>query len=113
MNPHSIDDLCRVRAILVEVATKQDTITYTALAQRAGLQWNHANPNDRKLIGELLGAVSSQEYDRGRPLLTAVVLRKGEDVPGPGFRGLEGFPESDEFVQTELKRVHDFWRWRT
>jgi hypothetical protein len=29
-------------------------------------------------------------------------------MPGAGFRGLEGFPESDEFYETELRRVHDF-----
>ncbi len=76
--------------------------------EQVGLQWDHKNPNDRKLIGQLLGEVSRQEYSRGRPLLTAVVVMKGEDMPGAGFRGLEGFPESDEFYETELRRVHDF-----
>lgn len=113
MKPPTLEDLVRCRAVLVEVATRQETISYTDFAGRANLQWDHTNPNDRKLIGELLGAVSRQEYACGRPLLTAVVVRKGEEFPGRGFRGLEGFPESDEFVQTELRRVHDFWRWRT
>ena len=112
MNGYTQDDLIRVRAALTEIATRRKTITYTDLANRVGLKWDHKNPNDRKLIGQLLGEVSRQEYSRGRPLLTAVVVRKGEDMPGPGFRGLEGFPESDEFYETELRRVHDFWEWR-
>ena len=112
MMGYSREDLIRARAALIEVATRHETITYTDFATRIGLQWNHKNPNDRKLMGQLLGEVSRQEYERGRPLLTAVVVRKGEDVPGPGFRGLEGFPESDEFYETELRRVRDFWAWR-
>lgn len=111
MKNYSPKDAIRARALLVEVASERGTITYSELAQRLGFQWNHRNPNDRRLIGELLGEVSLQEYVRGRPLLTAVVLRKGGDMPGPGFRGLLDFPESDEFCVTEIRRVHDFWAW--
>lgn len=109
---YDIDQLINVRSILIEVATRGDTIAYSDLATRAGLAFNHKLANDRRVFGLLLGDVSKQEYGRGRPLLTAVVVRKGEGKPGPGFLGLEGFPETEEFWETELKRVHDFWAWR-
>lgn len=112
MQGYTRDDVVHVRALLVEVATRGETITYTELAKRAGLTWDHKNSNDRKLIGQLLGEVSVQEYSRGRPLLTAVVVRKGEDLPGPGFWGLQDFPQTTEFCETEQRRVHDFWAWR-
>lgn len=113
MTDYDTDQLIRVRAILIEVASQEDgTISYSDLAKRAGLQFNHRLANDRRVFGLLLGDVSRQEYARGRPLLTAVVVRKGEGKPSPGFMGLEGFPETEEFWETELKRVHDFWVWR-
>ena len=112
MNSYTKDEVIRARANLIEIATKGETITYTDFAALMGFHWNHKNPNDRRLLGQLLGEVSRQEYERGRPLLTAVVVRKNEELPGPGFRGFLDFPESDEFCETEKRRVHDFWRWR-
>ena len=39
-------------------------------------------------------------------------MRVAGAQPGPGFLGLAGFPQTEEFWETELKRVHDFWAWR-
>lgn len=115
MQDYGADELMRVRGVLVEVATRQETISYTDLADRARLDWNHKSARDRELLGQLLGEVSREEYERGRPLLTAIVVRKGEEVPGPGFgvmtKGL-ALPTSEEFWSAELRRVHEFWRWR-
>jgi hypothetical protein len=105
------NDLVRVRGILVEVASRRERITYTELANRAQLTWNHRSKADRAAFGRLLGEVSSAEYARGRPLLTAVVVRKDTREPGTGFLGLEDFPKTREFWLIELKRVQDFWAW--
>ncbi len=104
-------DLIKVREILVGVASHRATISYKDLAARAGLAWNHRSPNDRKDFGRLLGEVSHAEYAKGRPLLTAVVVRDDTGEPGKGFLGLEGFPKTREFWETEFKRVKDFWAW--
>ena len=112
VDDYSTEDLIRVRAVLIEVASARGTIAYSTLAERSGVDFNHRRANDRRVFGLLLGDVSHQEYGRGRPLLTALVVRKGSGKPGPGFLGLEGFPETEEFWETELRRVHDFWEWR-
>lgn len=112
MDGYTTDDLIKVRAVLIEVASARDTISYSGLAERADVDFNHRMANDRRQLGLLLGDVSRQEYAQGRPLLTAVVVRKDTGEPGDGFLGLEGFPETREFWETELKRVHDFWEWR-
>jgi|SRR5579863_1349574 len=112
MTGYTKDDLIRVRSHLIGVASRRETITYTDLTTAVGIPWSHRNPNDRKLIGELLGEISKQEYERGRPMLTAIVVQKGVDYPGPGFYGFLDFPPNDEFCRTELRRVHDYWEWR-
>jgi hypothetical protein len=104
-------DLIKVREVLVGVASAREKISYKNLALQANLNWNHKSANDRKDFGRLLADVSSAEYARGRPLLTAVVVRDDTGMPGKGFLGLEGFPKTQEFWETELKRVHDFWDW--
>lgn len=112
MDGYSKDQLIAVRAELIRLASKRRTVNYSTLAKRLKLDWTHRNPNDRRLLGEMLGEVSVQEYRRGRPMLTAIVVRKDTDMPGTGFRGLEGFPTSDEFWVAEKKRVFDYWAWR-
>ena len=114
MTGYSKSHLIRIRAILVEVATRRQTITYSALAKRARLKWNHKVSHDRLMIGALLGDISNEEYARGRPLLTAVVVQKKTGRPGLGFQGLvllKGFPSTPHFWDIELKRAHDFWAW--
>lgn len=107
------DDLIRARASLIDRASRRRRLTYSQFAQDARLAWDHQNPNDRSLIGHLLGDVSHEEYRRGRPLLSALVVRQDIGKPGQGFFGIEGFPSSTEFWRAELKRVYDFWSWRT
>jgi hypothetical protein len=109
---YSQDDLIKALGELIIIATMGQTIQYAELAQLVGLTWNHRNRNDRKTIGQFLGRISCQEYAQGRPLLTAIVVRKKDREPGGGFFGLEGFPKSKIFWKTEKKRVHDFWMWR-
>ncbi len=115
MRNYTTSDLIRVRAVLVDVASRGHKITYTDLAQRAALAWKHQITRDRNLLGQLLGEVSKQEYERGRPLITAVVVYKGSGVPGPGFYVMTGglaLPKTRAFWTSELRRVHDFWAWR-
>lgn len=69
-------------------------------------------------IGKILGIIGIFEDEQGRPPIFAVVTRKNEEGPGPGFFSLleaigENVPESDEkrhqIWRTHLTDVHKFW----
>jgi hypothetical protein len=67
-------------------------------------------------LGEALGAISRYEHDHGRPLISALVVREADGLPGPGFfelaRQLGRNVGGDERAFFELERaaVLDFWR---
>ena len=98
---------------LREVARSKCTTYYSEIAPLAGL--NMDSPEDRKRISDILGDISTAEHYAGRPLLSAVVIRKEENSPGPGFFGLakdlrlhDGDDDFRYWVQ-ELQRVHNHW----
>lgn len=68
-----------VREKLVEVAKRKETISYSDVARIADL-----HVRDLTLF-RLLDDISTHEHKAGRPLLTAVVVRKGDNMPGAGF----------------------------
>ena len=98
---------------LREVARKQTTIHYQEIAPMLGLRME--DPADRVRIGQILGEISKQEHNAGRPMLSAVVTHKGDERPGTGFfelaqeLGRVGGMDSETFFIRELKRVHDCW----
>jgi hypothetical protein len=73
------------------------------------------DPSHRVKIGEILGDISKEEREAGRPMLSAVVTHKEDERPGTGFfelaqeLGLTGSTDSETFFIQELKRVHDYW----
>ena len=99
---------------LREVARRKGTTNYTEAGQKVGL-----GARDRKLFA-ILYHISKQEHEQHRPLLSAVVVSKGNPRAGPG----EGFylmvkdvgiplPRGPEarwlFWRRELGLVHSFW----
>ena len=104
------DKLCEK---LREVARQQSTTHYEDIAPMLGLMMG--DPADRVRIGQILGEISKQEHDAGRPMLSAVVTHKGDERPGLGFfelaqeLGLVGTMDSETFFIHELKRVHRYW----
>ena len=99
---------------LVLVARQQDVVTYTDIAPLAELSMD--NEADRLRIGGILGEISSSEYRQDRPLLSAVVIHRDNNIPGLGFFTLArelGLYHGDNdfmFFAQELRRVHDYWR---
>ena len=99
--------------MLREVAGRQKTTHYEDIAPMLGLKMG--DPADRVRIGQILGEISKQEHDAGRPMLSAVVTHKGDERPGPGFfelaqeLGLVGSMGGETFFIHELKRVHAHW----
>jgi len=99
---------------LVFVARHEDVVRYTNIAPLAGL--NMDSEPDGVRIGELLGEISTSEHQQGRPLLSAVVIHRENNIPGPGFfrlareLGLYHGGDDFRFFIQELRRVHDYWR---
>lgn len=99
---------------LLQVArTGRDVIYYSDIAPLAGLDM--ASPPDRDEISRLLDEISNHEHTLGRPLLSALVIRRDTNIPGDGFFALAtqlGFPNVNNhmpFFISELRRVHDYW----
>ena len=94
---------------------KDGSITrYSDIAPLAHLDMD--SPEDRNCIADILDDISRSEHDAGRPLLSAVVIRKDTNIPGQGFFNLAKslrLPGADDdvlFWVKEVQRVHDHWR---
>ena len=102
-----------VRNELLRVARAQEITSYSVIAPVAGI--NLDTDAGRAVLARLLGEISTAEHAAGRPLLSAVVVLKGSDVPGRGFftlaRDLGRFAGGDDmkFWVEEVKRVWDYW----
>ena len=100
---------------LKEVARAESLITYQKVGGIVGLDMH--DPGDRVVIAQLLDDINREEVtEHHRPMLSAVVVRKEDGIPGPGFfkcaqklgRHTAG-PEL-EFYCEELQRLYDAWR---
>jgi len=98
--------------VLAEVARRKDTITYSDLV--AQIRAIRLEAHDYA-VREFLGEISTEEHDRGRGMLSAVVVYKtGDQMPGPGFFELArelGHRVNDNtaFWIQELNRVYAAW----
>lgn len=106
-----------VRKYLIEVARKRQTSTYSEVndACRLGLVWegNHASAE----IGRILGEISEYEFQHNRPLISAIVFKKGTTEQGEGFYalcehlgiGTQTQLRNNFFAELEVGRCHDYW----
>ena len=100
-----------IRAILIETASHQEMITYGSLASR--LRSVQLEPNSTALA-TLLGEISQAEDDAGRGLLTVIVVRQDDPMPGQGFfklaeqRGRDT-ADREKLWLKELSHVHATW----
>jgi len=100
------------RQVLVDRARHRSIITYTELVGL--IRSVDFKPHDVRLFA-LLGQLSVDEHDAGRPLLSVLVIHKSGDYqPGSGFFELAqalGRKTNDlesAWIQ-ELKKVHTYW----
>lgn len=99
--------------ILISVARKPDTITYSELtAKISSIVFEpHGSPFDH-----FLGQISAQEDGEGRGMLTAIVVHKtGDYMPGKGFYKLakelgREFTDVEIAWALEVKRVYKVWK---
>jgi hypothetical protein len=105
--------VAEIRSVLEGVARREKTIFYSDLTPQ--IKAIYLEPGG-DLLAELLDAVSRQSDTARRVMLSAVVIRKGEEpLPGPGFFKLArelgrsvGTELSDRLAlhTLELKRVY-------
>jgi len=100
---------------LKRVAKRQQMTTYSDIAPLAGLDMD--SPADREEMRKILGKISTYEHQSGRPMLTAVVVRKDNNIPGEGFFELarhlgllSGGDDELAFFCHEVSRVHAAWK---
>jgi len=99
---------------LKQVARNRDRTTYGEIAPLAGLDMSLQR--DRTEIGHILGDISRNEHEQGRPLLSAIVTLKDRRSPGKGFFTLArelGLmkPGQDEeaYWSEEVNKVFQTW----
>ena len=98
---------------LLLVAKGSNLTNYSDIAPLAGLDMGL--PPDRNSMASILDEISRSEHENGRPLLSAVVVLKGENIPGEGFfslaKDLRLHDGSDDVVfwVREVQRVHNYW----
>ena len=97
---------------MIAVARSKSIIAYSDLVRK--IKSCTLTPNGAALA-HMLGEISSEEDERGRGMLSVVVVHKSGDMkPGPGFftlarsRGRD-IVDEDQFWITELRNVYDTW----
>lgn len=101
---------------LIEIAKSKQTLYYKDVADICNLNLN--DPDDRNhILRDILDDINRYEHEEGRPMITAVVVRKTKPrICGNGFFELarefgkmEKGQSHEEFFREELKRVYEFW----
>lgn len=105
---------------LLEVArTEPGLTTYSDIAPLANLSMDREE--DRDEISRILEEILQHESAEGRPLLTALVVHRGDDNnPGEGFfaaatrlgrfSGSRNQMQRLSFWVREVNEVHEYWR---
>lgn len=111
-----------VRKFLIDLARKRtnQTITYQKLSDECNLGlYMQAGIHIRAQMGKLLGDISIFEHSNNRPLLSALVIRQGDNLEGDGFYKLAdelGFGDWKKlkregiFEIQEIKKCIEFWQ---
>lgn len=103
---------------LLDLARAGRLTTYSDIAPIAELSME--DDADRERMSELLGEILRYEADEDRPLLTAIVVHRGNDNnPGEGFFAIANelgrFDGSRdpitrlEFWVRQVQEVNDYW----
>lgn len=109
-----------IRDKLIELARLKTPWSYSQLNDQLQLGLNFGNGYDRDLIGEWLGEISIHEFEKGRPLLSSLIIHQAKDrEQGDGFyklcEGLLGKPwqelKADKNFEIEkMKECYAFWK---
>lgn len=101
---------------LIRTAQHRGTVTYKQLAPVVGLPTTGNYMGNR--LGSILGAISQNEVNQGRPMLSAVVVKANGEV-GDGFftlaQQLDLLTSDDEsakqaFWEAEKRKIYEVWQ---
>ena len=98
---------------IIQVAKNESLTHYSDIGPLVGL--NMESPADRNVMSNILDKISKNEHENGKPLLSAVVILRDENIPGDGFFGMAqevGLYDGsgkDQFWANELRRVYNYW----
>ncbi len=99
---------------LQRIASAGDLTTYAEAGQIVGM--DISSPVGRTEFGHIPDEINQYEHWAGRPMISAVVMLKGENIPGKGsFKcgtGLGRYDGHDyeAFRMQEVTRVHEYWK---
>lgn len=109
------DEASRLREILAEVASRNETITYRELAE--AMEWEP--PGVIRRVASLLERTMGEDAEAGRPFAATVVVSQTEGLPRRGyfqraaelgrFQGRPEGPEARAFFQEELRAALSYW----
>ena len=77
-----------IRKTLIELAVKNQTITYARLNAASDTGYDFQDPDDRESFNEDIEAISQSEVKNGRPPLGAVVVYKSGTISKPILESL-------------------------
>lgn len=109
-----------IRDKLIELARLKTPWSYTQLNEQLQLGLDFNVGYDREIIGEWLGEISIHEFEKGRPLLSSLIIHKGQDrEQGDGFYKLcetlydtpwEALKSNQSFEIEKMKECYTFWK---
>lgn len=111
-------EFLRTYALLIRAAEMRGTVYYADVAAIFGLpaQGSHTG----SVVGQVLGEVTREEREQGRPMLSAVAVSQTNNRPGSGFYGLAetyglispdaSADEKRAFWEAERERVYKAWQ---
>lgn len=92
---------------LVRLAEGKELTFYSQIAPLVGLSMDI--DEDREDIARLLGEIARHEHQQNRPMLTSLVIHKGNDNnPGEGFFSIAAELDLYSGSRNQLDRV-TFW----
>ena len=111
-----------IREMLIELAVKDKTITYSKLNTDADAGYNFQDPDERDSFNDDLEAISMSEMKAGRPPLSCVVVYKSGSVGKSVLENLYAMCEApydllpetskpnSKFLKGLQARCHDYWK---
>lgn len=96
---------------MIVVAARRDLIYYSDLVNEIDacklIPWGSQ-------LAHLLGRISTEEHGEGRGMLSVVVVRKEDKMPGTGFFDLarllgQHVDDDKTFWDQELAKVYEIW----
>mgnify|MGYP001574818901 FL=1 len=100
---------------LTQAAREKRFVSYSDLS--AAIELPLTDSAGINALNLILEEIADHEVANNRPLLVAIIVNKGTNMPGAGLfqyakrKGLMKSKDKDNltFFVTEAKKVHDFW----